>query len=90
MQRAHSLEKTLILGKIDGRRRRGWQRKRRLDGITDSMDLSLNKLHKTEPLNNNNKDLKEFPYIHDVTTSVLGSSSLKGCPCPLSGYASLS
>ena len=39
-----SLEKTLMLGKIEGRRRRGWQRMRRLDGITDLMDMSLNKL----------------------------------------------
>ena len=38
MQRADSLEKTLILGKIEGKRRRGWQRMRRLDGITDSME----------------------------------------------------
>ena len=44
MQRADSLEKTLILGKIEGRRRRGRQRVRRLDGITDSMDMSLSKL----------------------------------------------
>ena len=41
---ANSLEKTLILGNIEGRRRRGWQRMRRLDGITDSMDMSLSKL----------------------------------------------
>ena len=43
MQRTNSLEKTLMLGKIEGRRRRGRQRMRRLDGITDSMDMGLNK-----------------------------------------------
>ena len=44
MPRTDSLETTLILGKIEVRRRRGWQRMRRLDGITDSMDMSLSKL----------------------------------------------
>ena len=44
MQRANSLEKTPMLGKIEGKRRRGWQRTRWLDGITGSMDMNLGKL----------------------------------------------
>ena len=47
MQRTDSLERTLMLGKIEGRRRRGQQRIRLLDGITDSMDMSLSKFQET-------------------------------------------
>ena len=48
IQRANSMEKTLILGKTEGKRRRGQQRIRQFNSITDSMDMGLNKLQKTE------------------------------------------
>ena len=47
MRRADPLEKTLMVGKIEGKRRREWQRKRWLDSITDSMDINLRKLQET-------------------------------------------
>ena len=47
MCRAESLEKTLMLGKTEGKRRKGWQRKRWLDSITDSMDMNLTKFRET-------------------------------------------
>ena len=62
MQRANSLEKTLLLGKIEGRRRRGGQRIRWLDCITDSMDMNLSKLQDIV------KD-REAYLVHGVTES---------------------
>ena len=65
MRRADSLEKTLMLGKIEGRRKSGQQRMRWLDGIIDSMDLSLSKLQKIV------KDRKDWcAVVHGVTKSL--------------------
>ena len=64
LQRTNSLEKPLILGKIEGRRRGGQQTMRWLDGITDSMDMSLSKLSK---IVKNRKDCRAV--VHEVTKS---------------------
>ena len=64
MQRANLLEKSLMLGKMEGRRRRGWQRVRWLDGITDSVDISLRKFREMV------KDREAWrAVVHGVTNS---------------------
>ena len=64
MQRADSLEKTLMLGKIVGKKKRGWQRKRWLHGVSDSMDMNLSKLQEMV------KDRKAWhAAVYEVTKS---------------------
>ena len=69
IRRASSLEKTLILGKIEGKRRRGQQRMRWLDAITDSMDMNLSKLCET---------VKDREVWHTVVHGIIKSHTISG------------
>ena len=82
MRRADSLEKTLIPGKTEGRRRRGWQRTRWLDGITDSIDMSLSKVREMV------KDREVWcPRGHKDMTEPLNNCIAWSCTAPLLGPA---
>ena len=73
IQRADSLEKTLMLRKTEGRRRRGWQRMRWLDGITNSMDMSLSRTGKPGVL----QSMESQRVTHDWVTELNWTDSLK-------------
>ena len=86
MQRADSLEKTVMLGKIEGRRRRGWQRMRWLDGITDSVGMNVGKLQEMV------RDREAWLVLqstglgrvgHDLAAEVQQQKRLQRAPSPL-------
>ena len=78
IQRANSLEKTLMLGKIEGRRRGGRQRMRRLIDITDSMDMSLSRLREIVEDRGTRQSMGSWKFGHDLATEHMFKEAWKG------------
>jgi len=82
MQRANLLENTLMLGKIEGRRRKGWQRMRRLDGIIKSMGMNLSKFQET--VEDRGAWYAVVHGVANIWTQLCNRTATKSCPPGLS------